>query len=219
MPLDCHQVRLCLDEVERELFRVADSDECRRFHKDTQLTAVVLLLLRTSSLLRSLLLLSQAGNSEDSFHLVLRAFEETWYLAHEFRSSERRNRAVRWLARQNDSWSARIGDLVEFALGRGHRGPNFGRGYGSLSELAHPTRAAAENSVTLCGVRMGIEGAEAQIVAERENCEKRITYALYRLLWLVLDQDTKFIPIPVDPKNLAVSSIFVDTYKHIEPGT
>jgi hypothetical protein len=213
------QVRNCLDEAERELFRVADGEECQRFHRDTQLTAVLLLLLRASSLLRSLLILLQATDSEDGFHLVLRGFEETWNLAHELRLIAHRNRAEKWLARQSQSWSARIGSLLDFALGRGHPGPSLGRDYGLLSELSHPTRAAAENSVTLCGVRMKIQGAENQVVAERENCEKRIIYALYRLLWLILDQDTKFVPIPAAPENMRLSSQFCDAYEHIEPGT
>ena len=30
--LDAAQVRACLDEIDAELFKVADSDECQRFH-------------------------------------------------------------------------------------------------------------------------------------------------------------------------------------------
>ena len=208
-----------LDEVERELFRVADHEECQRFHKSTQLTATVLLLLRASSLLRSMLLSLQFRDLLDGFHLVARGFEETWNLAHDLRLSEHRDRAARWLAGENDSWSARIAVLVNFAIGRGHRQPTLNRDYGLLSELSHPTRAAAENSVTLCGVRMGINGAEPVIVGEEENCEKRITAALYRLLWLILDQDPRFIAIPINQDNMPRSLQFVKDYKHIDPAT
>src|SRR2546430_624414 len=155
MALDCKHVLQCLDEVERELFRIADHEECQRFHKNSQLTAALLLLLRTSSLLRSMLLSLQFRDLLDGFHLIARGFEETWNLAHDLRLSVHHDRAARWLAGENDSWSARIGVLVNFAIGRGHREPTLGRDYGLLSELAHPTRSAAENSVTLCGVRMG----------------------------------------------------------------
>jgi len=219
MALDCKHVLRCLDELERELFTVADDDECQRFHKDSQLTAVLLLLLRTSSLLRSMTLLVQFRDLEDGFHLVARGFEETWNLAHDLRLSLHRGRATKWLAGLNDSWSARISVLVKFAIGRGHLKPTLARDYGLLSELAHPTRSAAENSVTLCGVRMEIDGAEAEIATEQENCERRVTATLYRLVWLVLDRDAKFVAIPVNENNMPVSSRFVKEYKYVDPAT
>ena len=219
MALDCTQILQCLDEAERELFRAAEDAECQRFHKSSQLSSVLLLLLRSSSLLRSMVRVVQIRDLEDGFHLVARGFEETWNLAHDFRLSSHDNRAMRWFAGKDKSWSARIGILVGFAIGRGHRAPTLGRDYGLLSELAHPTRAAAENSVTLCGVRMGIPGAEDQILAEQENCERRITAALYRLLWLILDQDTKFIAIPLNQDNMPVSSEYVRNYEYVDPLT
>jgi hypothetical protein len=66
---------------------------------------------------------------------------------------------------------------------------------------------------------MGIPGADDQILAEQENCERRITAALYRLLWLILDQDTKFLAIPVDEGSMPVSSEFVRNYKYVDPLT
>ena len=219
MPLDYEQVIQCLDEVECELFRVADHAECQRFHKNSQLSAVLLLLLRASSLHRSMLHLVQITDFEDGFHLVARGFEETWNLAHDFRLILHGDRAMKWFAGKDKSWSARIGALIDFAVGRGHREPTLGRDYGLLTELAHPTRSAAENSVTLCGVRMGITGAEDAIVTEQENCEKRITATLYRLLWLILDEDATFIAIPVDENNMRVSREFVRNYRHIDPST
>jgi hypothetical protein len=59
MALDPKPILQCLDEVESGLFEAADDNDCQRFHRNSQLTAVLLLLLRTSSLLRSMLLLVQ----------------------------------------------------------------------------------------------------------------------------------------------------------------
>jgi hypothetical protein len=219
MSPDSKHVIQCLDEVEHELFRCADDVECERFHKDSHLTAMLLLLLRTSSLLRSMLLSLQFTDLLDGFHLIARGFEETWNLAYDLRLSAHRDRAARWLARTNKSWSARIDDLLSFAIGRGYREPTLGPDYGLLSELAHPTRSAAENSVTLCGVRMGIDGAQAQIATEDVNCEKRIAAALYRLLWLILDQDPKFIQLPVQESNMPRSSQFVSEYQYVDHTT
>lgn len=219
MALDSQHVLQCLDEVERELFRVADGADCQRFHKNSQLSAVLLLLLRSSSLHRSMLRLVEFRDLEDGFHLVARGFEETWNLAHDLRLLVHGDRATKWFAGKDKSWSARISALITFAVGRGHREPTLGRDYGLLTELAHPTRSAAENSVTLCGVRLGIDGAEEQILTEQENCEKRITATLYRLLWLILDQDAKFVAIPVEQNRMPVSSEFVRSYKYVDPAT
>lgn len=215
---DREQIRSCLDEIESVLFGVADSEECQRFHKDTQLTATLLLLLRMSSLIRSLLLLFQSEDF-DGFDAVLRAFEETWYLAHEFRLSARHERAMAWLGGESNTWKAKFGVLMAFAIGRGHPGPKMGRDYSLLSELAHPTRTAAENSVVLCGVRRGSDEASVKLDPSRKINGERIEYALYRLAWLVSDQDAQFIKTAVDPKKMPLCEKFVEAYDHIEPGT
>lgn len=38
MPLDYDRIRQCLDEIEAALFSVADSEECQKFHRDSQLS-------------------------------------------------------------------------------------------------------------------------------------------------------------------------------------
>lgn len=215
---DAEQVRSCLTEIETELFRIADNDECQRFHKDTQLTAVALLLLRMSSLIWSLLLLLESRDF-DGFDPVLRAFEETWYLAHELRLTASAEKASAWLRRDKDVWSGKIGVLIEFAKKRGHSGPNIGRDYGLLSELAHPTRTAAENSVTLSAIRRGIDGAKKEIEEAQKNNPERIRYALYRLVWLLSDQDEQFMDIPVDLKKIPECEKFLKEYDHIDPNT
>jgi len=145
--LDCERIWQCLDEIEGALFTVAESEECQRFHKDTQLTATVLLLFRMSSLIRSLLVLLK---SEDfvGFDSVLRALEESYYLAHEFRLSARNERAMAWLAGDKNGWSPRIGVVKAFIEGRGHHNSKMGHDYGLLSELAHPTTLRASSSVS-----------------------------------------------------------------------
>jgi hypothetical protein len=219
MPIvDVEEVRKCLGEIDKELFRVADGEDCQRFHKDTQLTVVLLLLLRMSSLMRSLLLLHESADY-DGFDAVLRAFEESWFLGHELRLTGRQDKAMDWLAKKKDTWKAKLGVLIEFAKGRGHSGPKLGADYNLLSELAHPTRAAAENSVTLCGIRVGIDGARAEITEQEKIAGERIGYGLYRLAWLIMDQDGKFIKIAADSKKMPLSEKFLETYEHVEPGT
>lgn len=216
--VDYDRIRHCLDEIEAALFSVADGEECQKFHRDSQLTAVLLLTLRMSSLVRSLLVLLPS-ESFDGFDAVLRAFEETWYLAHELRLSAYSDKAMAWLADEDNTWNAKIGVLLAFGQGRGHPRLNIGRDYNILSELAHPTVAAAQNSLTLCLVRRGLGAANAELAQARENNPERIRYALYRLGWLVLDQDPQFISIPVEKGSMPLTENFLETYEHIEPGT
>jgi hypothetical protein len=128
---DPDEVQRCLDEIDRVLFKVGDSDECRRCHNETQLTATLLLLFRMPSLVRPLLLLLKSENF-DGFDATLRAFEETWYLAMEFRLAARRERAMAWLAGAKDSWKAKFGVLIDFAKKRGHPSPIMGVTTGCL---------------------------------------------------------------------------------------
>src|SRR5271156_5874289 len=118
MAFDLGEFAASLDELDRCLFRAADHGDCGRFHKSTQLTAVLALLVRSSSLLRSLLKLFEFG-ATDGFQVVLRAFEESWYLAFYFRVRDQGVNAAKWQAEKTGSWSPPIGELVEFARARG----------------------------------------------------------------------------------------------------
>jgi hypothetical protein len=205
----------CLAEVDTVLFKAADNSECQRFHKDTQLTAILLLGVRCSSLLRALLILFDSG-ATDAFQVVLRAFEEAWYLAFYLRFVDNGTQASKWLAEQGGTWSVPLGDLIAFAKERGAPNPTIGRDYGRLSEVAHPTKAAAMNSTTNCGERLGFVEATAKLEEERQNEEARFPDALYRLVWLLLDEDKKFIPLHITPKELPLSWKFCDGSKKLE---
>ncbi len=217
VPLDNEQIALCLDETERELMRIGQQD-CGYFHHDTQLKAVVLLLLRCASLIRSMLVLLPTLNF-DGFDSVVRSFEESWWLAYEFRLKTSSEKVNRWLAGESNACFANLGMLEKHAMGRGHPGPKLGRDYGRLSELAHPTRSAAENSVHQAGTRQGIPEARAFLGEARQLAKDRICYALYRVIWLLLDADADFLLLPAQRDNMGAASGFADAYDRVTPGT
>jgi hypothetical protein len=216
MPFDKNAIVECLDEIDRCLYGAAEHVDSEGFHKDTQLTAVLILLVRCSSLLRSLVQLFESG-STDSFQVVLRAFEEAWYLALYYRFKDQNVNAAKWQAEVPGQWSPPIGDLVKFAKGRGVAEPTLGKDYGRLSEVAHPTKSAAFNSVTLCGARFGIKAAIDEMAEERKNEEDRFPDALYRLVWVMLDGDDKFIPLNIAKDKLPKSAKYVELEKHSDP--
>lgn len=63
------------------------------------------------------------------------------YLAHEFRLTSTTDRAIAWLAGDDNTWKAKIGVLIEFAKGRGHDARTMRADYDLLSELALPHEA------------------------------------------------------------------------------
>jgi hypothetical protein len=216
MALDQKEFTHCLDELDRCLFDAAAHRDCEGFHKETQLTAVMTLLVRCSSLLRAMLQLFDSGAC-DAFQAVLRAFEESWYLAFYFRSQDQGGNAARWLAEKGGSWSPPLGELIAFVKARGASEPTIGKDYGRLSEVAHPTKAAGLNSVTLCGARLGLPPAIAELADERKNEEARFPDALYRLVWVILDGDKKFISLPIAEKDLPLCAKFIELAKLAEP--
>src|SRR5207253_8069328 len=84
------------------------------------------LFVRCSSLLRSLLQLFELG-ATDSFQVVLRAVEESWYLAFYFRFQKQLVNAAKWQAEVGGKWSPPISELVEFAKARGSQNRRWGR--------------------------------------------------------------------------------------------
>jgi hypothetical protein len=216
MLLDYDHLRRCRDEVEHELFLAANDPACNRFFNETQLTAVLLLLIRNASLFDSLLRLFQSRNL-DGFHAVLRAFEENWNMAVELRLKTQNEKTTLWLAGDKSTYLASIPVLNKFFEGRGQLEPALGPDYGRLSNLYHPMRSAAMNSVGVALVRLHSEGADTMSKAAEDNDELRIPYALLRLIWLTLADDPNFINLPINPARLPLSVNFLKVDEHVQP--
>jgi len=212
-PMNYDLTLRCLDETERELLRVGEQ-RCGFLRQESQLTAVILLLLRCVSLFRSMV---GEFRSErlDAFDAVRRAFLEGWNLAFQFRMTNAAGEAARWLARQPNSWSADIGRLEEYARGRGHGAPNLGRDYGELSGLALPTPDAAENSAALIVRRLGLDPNNQTILQSITALQEGIPGMLYRLIWLVVDDHEDFIPLGVDENNMPAAAQFAEEHPAI----
>jgi hypothetical protein len=210
MPLDLPLLYRCLDEVESELIRMG-RERHDFLREDSRLAAAILLLLRSSSMFRAMLELFQSRKL-DAFDAVRRAFLESWLLAFQFRMQDLRGQAGQWLARRGAAM-ADIGRLEQYARGRGHNTPNLGTDYGELSNLAHPTRDAAENSASLILWRLGLNAEGETVEQTIEALEKQIPAMLYRFLWLVLDEDASLAPLHIDGRNLATAVRFAQEHQ------
>lgn len=209
------QIFACLDELERELLRVG-IERCEQFQQQSQLTAVLLLLLRSSSLLRSAVRLYRSEYL-DAFDAVRRAFFESWQLGFQFRMENGRGEIGRWFAGVADSWSADLQRLDGYARARGNRAPDIGRQYGRLSVLAHPTYTASQNSALLVVRKLGMRAENEQTLTEAiAYFESEPAALLYRLVWLVLDREAAFIDIGINEANLTNCLNFAENYPAIE---
>jgi len=201
----------CCQETQKELLRVG-LEKCKGLKDDTQLSAVILLLARCFSILQAMppLLSSEALDVYDS---ARRSLSEAWLLAFQFRFKDKHDKAKRWLDRRDDSWKADKNALIEFANSRRADPIDLKKFYSGLSRLAHPTRDAAENSGNLVAKLFGKHADAPSIETIKAKLELEKYEDLYRVLWLLLDQDTGFIALPIDDSKLPIVLIFMRRYK------
>jgi hypothetical protein len=88
--------------------------------------------------------------------------------------------------------------------------PSLKLDYNSLTNLSHPTESAAMNSFAAALRRLKSDGAEAMTKEAEEKDQLRIPYALQRLIWLVIDQDSRFIRIPIADADIPHSIEFFE---------
>ncbi len=195
IPVDYGLVRKCLDEIEVQLLAVGKA-RCNSLHDKTQLSAVVVLLLRATSLLRSSLGLLERGEL-DSNDIVRRAFYEAWLLALEFRLVESEVKAAKWHVEESGAWALDISKLEAFARSQSIDIPNIGRDYGGLSEVAHPTKKAAWHSIRVATARHEecTDVTEAKAKLERAD----VPALLHSLVW-IMDERPGWITMGADPK-------------------
>lgn len=210
---DVDRALACVHEVEEEVLRIGAA-ECEYLRRNSQLTAVLLLILRCASLFRSLVRCFQARDW-DAFDTVHRAIAESWYLAYQFRLQEQDGQIGKWLAGVADAWAADIARLDANARARGHPTPNLGRDYGSLSQLAHPSRSAAENSAALVAHARGVYVDPAGIDEAQRRARRVLNNITYRIIWLLVDQHDDFIRLGADESRLQTAIHFVDQYPAI----
>jgi hypothetical protein len=207
MTLEYGLVLKCLDEVEEQLLAVGKA-KCSSLQDKTQLSAVVTLLLRAASLLRSLLALLGRGEL-DCYDIVRRAFYETWLLAFEFRLPDSRTKAAKWHEDAPGSWSPDISKLESYAKSQGIDTPAIGRDYGSLSEVAHPTKKAARHSIRVATARHVVCPDVVEAKAKLEEAD--VPALVHSLVW-VMDERPGWIAMGVDPAGLTSALTFAKQY-------
>lgn len=183
LKLEAHDVTLCLDELEREFLRVG-AEKCKHLAEPSQLSAFFRVGLRAVSLLRGMYLLLSA-DALDSYDPVRRAFWESWQLQFEFRIVNSGTKAAKWFETKTKFWEADTKKLADFVESLQHGRPNYGREYGDLSEMTHPTEQATANSCTAALARLDVGNHAQQIRTSVAKLSDDFAGLLVREIWLV----------------------------------
>jgi hypothetical protein len=93
---------------------------------------------------------------------------------------------------------------------------DLGNDYGELSNLAHPTRDAAENSAALLLWRLGLYADGETVEQTIAALERQLPSMLYRLIWLVLDEDVMLVSLHIDERNLPTAVRFTEEHQAVQ---
>jgi hypothetical protein len=93
----------------------------------------------------------------------------------------------------------------------------YGAAYGGLSEVSHPTKSAAENSVVTINAIHGDKSGRI------EQARETITHGdapsmMYLLIWTVFSEWPGMISLGIRPDDVPQSATFYAEYDHQNPG-
>lgn len=196
-----------LNELEAEYLRLG-ATLCNNLTDETQLSAFLLLGLRSTSLLKSVLPLIQPTTAMAGCDAVKRAFLESSHLQLEFRFLGSKKKVEEWFAKKSDSWKSDKGKLNSFF--QAQNGSGFGREYGEFSMSTHPTVDACRHAVALVTGARGIHENPQQLQQAVEVRSRDYANLLFREIWTALADEPRLIEIPIDRRNLPLCVAFLD---------
>jgi hypothetical protein len=204
-----------LFELESALSRIGLQD-CQDLKADTQLSAAIYALLRATSLFRSALVLLHAGLM-DACDVIRRAYWEAWMLGYEFRIDVASTHATRWHFEKNKHGEPNIGTVKAFEKSHGITTSTYGATYGGLSEVAHPTKSAAENSVVTMSALHGDKSGRIE-QARHAIADNDVPAMMYLLIWTVFAEWPGMISLRITPEDIPKSAAFYNEYNLQNPG-
>jgi hypothetical protein len=203
-----------LFELESALSTVGIRD-CKDLHSTTQLAAAIYCLLRATSLFRAALSLARAGLM-DASDVTRRAYWEAWMLGYEFRIEDATGHVELWHRDKNRHGIPDIGMVRSYELSLGITTSTYGRAYGGLTEVSHPTKSAAENSVvTVSGVHRDMSGRIEK--AKKMLLEGDAPPMMYLLIWTIFSEWPGMISLGIKPQHIPRSAAFYDAYDKQKP--
>lgn len=208
----------CLDELEQEYLKFG-IDHCKGLEDHSQLSAFLMLGIRSICLLRGMLRLCDP-QFRDSYDSVRRSFIESWQLQFEFKLRDSNAKAQKWLERQPE-WQADRKKL-EGVIKKLHGGEaGFTREWAGLSEMAHPTHDATVNSVAIASTLFGMNPRPHRLEEEFQKLATDYVGMVNRVIWLTLQKYEDFTDVPLQeaqfPKSVELHKKFLEAGREGEP--
>lgn len=204
---DYEKFQCYLFELESALSAIGIRD-CQDMRATTQLTAAIYCLLRATSLFRATLSLIHAGLM-DASDVTRRAYWEAWMLGYEFRIESAAQHAALWHKEKHKYGKPDIGRVRSYELSHNITTSTHGAAYGGLSEVSHPTKSAAENSVVTVsavhGDKSGRIGQAQKIIVESDGPRM-----MYLLVWTIFSEWPGMISPGIRPGDVPKSVAFYD---------
>lgn len=192
----------CLEELEHQYLRIG-VERCKGLEDHSQLSAFLMVGIRSISLLRGMLYLLQS-EFLDTYDCVRRSFIESWQLQLELKLRESATKAQKWLESQPDTWKVNRGPL-EALIERLHgEKAGLAREWGELSEVSHPTLQAVVNSVSVASTRAGVNPKPQLLSESLEKLLKDCVGMVNREIWLTLQDHQEFIETSIKTAELPI---------------
>jgi len=206
-----------LFELESAL-SLASLKKCRGLEEDTPISAAIYALLRATSLFRASLSLVES-RLMDAGDVVRRAYWEAWMLGYEFRIESASSHAARWHVEKRKHGEPKIGVVKTFERSHGITTSTYGADYGGLSEVAHPTKSAAENSLVTVTAIHGNPDNKVRIEQARETIASGDAPSMmYLLIWTITAEWPGMISLGIKPEDIPRAAAFYSEYEHQNPG-
>jgi hypothetical protein len=204
-----------LFELESALSLIGIRD-CQDLQDHTQLSAAIYALLRATSLFRATLMLLEAGLM-DASDVMRRAYWEAWMLGYEFRLEGSIQHAKLWHREKHKHGMPEVSRVKSYEEGRGIKASTYGASYGGLSEVSHPTKSAAENSVVTISAIHGDRSGRV------DHARKTILHGdapsmMYLLIWTAFSEWPGMISLGIKPEDVPQSAAFYAEYDRQNPG-
>jgi hypothetical protein len=184
----------CLDELEYEYLGIG-VEHCRGFEDHSQLSAFLMLGIRSVCLLRGMIQLADP-QFLDSYDSVRRSFIESWQLQFEFKLREATAKAQKWLERQPE-WQADRKKLETVIAKLQGREAGFTREWSGLSEMAHPTFDATINSVSIASTIFKMNPHSDRLDKEFKKLAIDYIGMVNRVIWVTLHKFDDFLDTPL----------------------
>ncbi len=204
----------CLFELESALSLIGIRD-CQDLRIDSQLSAVVYSLLRATSLFRATLALLEAGLM-DASDVMRRAYWEAWMLGYEFRLEGSVSHVKRWHQEKQKHGIPDLARVKSYEERHGIKASTYGAVYGGLSEVSHPTKSAAENSiVTITAIHGDDSGRvdHARKIISQEDTPPM----MYLLIWTVFSDWPGMISLGIKPQHIPLAAAFYSEFERQTP--